>query len=123
MGFDPCNRTLKFGSPFGLQFPQWEFTWECEGSFPHALCTFFTPETCDVIHGPPSWLVTLQPPCLGRKPKARVVIKAKSRKINYEKRNEQIGYNEIKVDVDNNMHISGYARMYQQALHYKWTLH
>jgi hypothetical protein len=29
----------------------------------------------------------------------------------------------IKVDVDNNMHISGYARMYQQALHYKWTLH
>jgi hypothetical protein len=39
--------------------------------------------------------------------------KAKSCKINYEKRNEQIGYNVIKVGIDNDMHISGYARMYQ----------
>lgn len=37
----------------------------------------------------------------------------KSHKINYEKRNEQIGYNVIKVGVDNDMCISGYTRMYQ----------
>jgi hypothetical protein len=49
--------------------------------------------------------------------------KAKSRKINYEKRNEQIGYNVIKVGIDNDTRISGYARMYQQALRCKWTLH
>jgi hypothetical protein len=42
--------------------------------------------------------------------------KAKSRKINYEKCNEQIGYNVIKVGIDNDTRISGYARMYQQAL-------
>ncbi len=39
--------------------------------------------------------------------------KAKSRKINYEKRNEQIGYNVIKVGIDNDTHISSYVRMYQ----------
>ncbi|CAM6062809.1 unnamed protein product [Sphagnum tenellum] len=39
--------------------------------------------------------------------------KAKSRKINYEKCNEQIGYNVIKVNIDNDMRISGYARMYK----------
>jgi hypothetical protein len=39
--------------------------------------------------------------------------KAKSLKINYEKRNEQIGYNVIKVGINNDMRISGYARMYQ----------
>jgi hypothetical protein len=49
--------------------------------------------------------------------------KTKSRKINYEKRNEQIGYNVIKVGIDNDTRISGYARMYQQALRCKWTLH
>jgi hypothetical protein len=38
--------------------------------------------------------------------------KAKSRKINSEKRNEQIGYNVIKVGVDNDTRISGYERMY-----------
>jgi len=26
-----------FESPLGLQFPTWEFIWECEGSFPHTL--------------------------------------------------------------------------------------
>jgi hypothetical protein len=35
------------------------------------------------------------------------------RKINYEKRNEQIGYNVIKVNINNDTRISGYARMYQ----------
>ncbi len=28
-----------FENPLGLQLPKWEFTWECEGSFPHTLCT------------------------------------------------------------------------------------
>jgi len=49
--------------------------------------------------------------------------KAKLCKINYEKCNEQIGYNVIKVGIDNDTSISGYARMYQQALWCKWTLH
>jgi hypothetical protein len=26
-----------FGSLSGLELPTWEFTWECEGSFPHTL--------------------------------------------------------------------------------------
>jgi len=29
-----------FGSPSGLQLPTWEFTWECEVSFPHILLHF-----------------------------------------------------------------------------------
>jgi hypothetical protein len=37
MGFDPYNRSLKFGSPLGLQFSKWEFTWECGGSFSHTF--------------------------------------------------------------------------------------
>jgi hypothetical protein len=49
--------------------------------------------------------------------------KVKSRKINYEKCNEQISYNVIKVGVNNDTHISSYACMYQHALCYKWTLH
>jgi hypothetical protein len=49
--------------------------------------------------------------------------KAKLRKINYEKRNKSIGYNVIKVDIDNDTRILGYKRMYQQALRCKWTLH
>jgi hypothetical protein len=32
--------------------------------------------------------------------------------MNYEKRNEQIGYNVIKVHVDNDTCILGYTRMY-----------
>ncbi len=38
--------------------------------------------------------------------------KVKSHKINYEKRNEQIRYNVIKVGIDNDTRISGYERMY-----------
>jgi len=49
--------------------------------------------------------------------------KAKLRKINYKKRNEQIGYNVIKVGINNDTCMSGYAHMYQQALWCKWTLH
>ncbi len=49
--------------------------------------------------------------------------KAKSRKINYEKHNKQISYNVIKISIDNDTRISGDARMYQQALWCKWTLH
>lgn len=49
--------------------------------------------------------------------------KAKSCKINYEKHNEQIGNNVIKVGVDNDTRILGYVNMYQQVLCCKWTLH
>jgi hypothetical protein len=37
MGFSPCNRSLNIQESFGTQLPTWEFTWECEGSFPHTL--------------------------------------------------------------------------------------
>jgi hypothetical protein len=30
---------VNLGFHLGLQLPTWEFTWECEGSFPHTLCT------------------------------------------------------------------------------------
>ncbi len=41
--FDPSKRSLKFRESFWdsnfHQLPTWEFTWECEGSLPHTLCT------------------------------------------------------------------------------------
>jgi hypothetical protein len=43
---------------------------------------------------------------------------AKLHKINYEKRNEHIDYNVIKVGLNNDTRISGYVRTYQQALRY-----
>ncbi len=33
----PIITLWKFRSPLRLQFPKWEFTWECGGSFPHTL--------------------------------------------------------------------------------------
>jgi len=43
LSFDPSKRSLKFPESFwdsnSHQLPTWEFTWECEGSFPHTLCT------------------------------------------------------------------------------------
>ncbi len=48
MSSDPCNCFLKIWesiwSPFGIQFPKWEFTWECEGSFPHTFLHFWEHE-------------------------------------------------------------------------------
>jgi hypothetical protein len=41
--FDPSNRSLKFRESLldsnSTQLPTWEFTWECECSLPHTLCT------------------------------------------------------------------------------------
>jgi hypothetical protein len=37
MGFDPCNRPLKIWESIGTSLPKMDFTWECEGSFPHTL--------------------------------------------------------------------------------------
>jgi hypothetical protein len=37
MGFDPWNCTMKIRKSIGTQTPNMEFTWECEGSFPHTL--------------------------------------------------------------------------------------
>jgi hypothetical protein len=61
MGFDPWNRALKI----------WESIWECEGLFSHSLCT---PGSmwCDFWVFPLARNLTT--PCLGREPKARVVI-------------------------------------------------
>ncbi len=60
------------GILLGLRLPTWEFTCECEGSFPHTLCT---PRSmwCDsraslLAHDLPT-------PCLVREPKARVATK------------------------------------------------
>jgi hypothetical protein len=40
---DPSKRPLKFRESFwdsnSHQLSTWEFTWECEGSLPHTLCT------------------------------------------------------------------------------------
>jgi hypothetical protein len=35
----PTIALWKFMSPSGFQLPTWEFTWECESSFPHILYT------------------------------------------------------------------------------------
>jgi hypothetical protein len=51
--FDPSNLSLKFWESLwdsnSHQLPTWEFTWECEGSFPHTLRTLCTPGSmwCD----------------------------------------------------------------------------
>ncbi len=56
----------KFESPLGVQ---WEFTWECEGLFPHTLL-----HSCEYE----MWLLgsvlahTFVNPCLGHEPKVRV---------------------------------------------------
>jgi len=44
MGFDPAIVLWKFENPLGLQFPKWELTWECEGSFPHTLLHYWEHE-------------------------------------------------------------------------------
>ncbi len=70
----------KFESPLGFQLPKWEFTWECEGSFPHTLLHCQKHEM---------WLpglilaYTLASPCLGREPKVRVVTMKVFQKNNY----------------------------------------
>jgi hypothetical protein len=38
----------------------------------HALTLFALLGACEVTPGSPSWPTTLQPPCLGHEPKARV---------------------------------------------------
>jgi len=59
----------KFGSSLGFQLPKWEFTWECDSSFPHTLCTpknmKCDPQVSILAHN-------LASPCLGHEPKARV---------------------------------------------------
>ncbi len=53
----------------GLQLPMWEFTCECEGSFPHTFCTFESMWNDSQV----SLLArNLATPCLGREPKVKV---------------------------------------------------
>jgi hypothetical protein len=57
-----------FRSPPGFRLPKWKFLWECEGSFPHTF-----------LHSQASLLAcNLARPCLGRKPKAKVVTQSES---------------------------------------------
>ncbi len=71
IGFDPYNCTLKIRESF------WDSNSQHGSSFGsvrvHALTLFALPGACEVIPGSPSWPATLQPPCLGCEPKARVV--------------------------------------------------
>ncbi len=54
----------------GLQLPTWEFTWECEGSFLHTLCTLGSMWSDSRV----SLLArNLATPCLSHEPKATVV--------------------------------------------------
>ncbi len=81
MSFDPCNYPLK--SPLGFQFPKWEFTWECEGSFPHTL--LHTHEHEMWLPGP-VLAHTFANPCLGHKLKVRVATNNVKRKKRKEKK-------------------------------------
>ncbi len=67
----PIIAFWRFGSPLGLEFPKWEFIWECEGSFLHTLLHSQEHETWL-----PGFLLGPHPckPCLGCKPKAKVTI-------------------------------------------------
>jgi hypothetical protein len=63
------SRSKNSGVLLGLQLPTWEFTWECEGSFPHTLCIPGSMWSDSRV----SFLAcNLPTPCLGREPKARV---------------------------------------------------
>jgi hypothetical protein len=70
MGFDPCNHTLKIREAI------WDSNSQHGSSFGsvrvHSLTLFVFPGACDVTSDFFSWPATLQPPHLGRKPKARV---------------------------------------------------
>jgi hypothetical protein len=62
----------KFRSPSRLQFPKWEFTWECGGSIPHTIPYSHIPRNmkCD---SQASFLArTFASLCLSREPKGRV---------------------------------------------------
>jgi hypothetical protein len=58
MNFDPCNCLWKFENPSRLQFPKWEPTWECMGSFLHTFPTFMG--TWNVTPRLHSWPAPLQ---------------------------------------------------------------
>ncbi len=70
MGFDPYNCALKI----------WESFWDSNSQHGsslgsvrvHALTLFALLGACEVSPMSPSWPATLQPPYLGREPKARV---------------------------------------------------
>jgi hypothetical protein len=72
IGFDPCNCTLKIRESI------WDSNSQHGSSLGsvrvHSLTLFALLGACDVTHGSFSWPVTLQPPCFGRKPKAKVAI-------------------------------------------------
>jgi hypothetical protein len=68
MSFDPFIVVWRFGSPLGLQFPKWEFNWECERFIPSQSPTL--PRAWNVTLGLQFW-PALQ--ALVWEPKARVV--------------------------------------------------
>jgi hypothetical protein len=70
MGFDPYNCALKVRESF------WDSNSQHGSSLGsvrvHAFAFYALLGACEVTLGSPSWPTTLQPPCLGHEPKARV---------------------------------------------------
>jgi hypothetical protein len=70
MGFNPCNCILK------IQKSIWDSNSHNGSSLEsvkvHSFTLLALPGACVVTLGLPSWPATLQPPCLGHKPKAKV---------------------------------------------------
>jgi hypothetical protein len=70
MGFDLCNRALKIQESF------WDSNSQHGSSLGnvrvHALTLFALSRACEVTTRSPSWPTTLQPPCFGHEPKARI---------------------------------------------------
>ncbi len=74
----PQSHYEDLGILLGLQLSTWKFTWECEGSFPHTLCTPMSMWSDSLV----SLLArNLATPCFGCEPKARVATKT-IKKIN-----------------------------------------
>ncbi len=68
--FDSCNRALKIWESFRDSNSQ--HGWSLGSVKVHSLTLFALPRACEVTLESSSWPATLQPPCLGHEPKARV---------------------------------------------------
>jgi hypothetical protein len=70
MGFEPYNHALKIQESIGTPIPTMGVHLGAWGFIPsHSLALS---GAWNVTPGLPSWPATLQPPCLGREPKAKV---------------------------------------------------
>ncbi len=77
LNFDPWNLPLKIRESIGTPTPKVELPW---GVKVHSLTPFHTPRSMLCDSQLPFWPATIANPCLGRKPKARVVTKGNKQK-------------------------------------------